>query len=124
MRNSERQRQNPWLKVVLKFLPPAQSAFLKVEITSTIPPFLLLLIYSVLIPEKPNSWCMFDTTTLVGVVIRGVGEKKTGKKGGNCLLGDGRIGQRRRREYIFSWSFDCYDCSYSQLAGLQNNDGL
>lgn len=47
-----------------------------------------------------------------------------GRKGGNGLLGDGRIGQRRRRESVISWSFYCCNCSYSQLAGLQNNDGL
>lgn len=68
---------------------------------------------------------MFDTTTLVGVVIRGVGEKKTGEKRGELPFGRWQNWTEEEEEGIhFSWSFDCYDCSYSQLAGLQNNDGL
>lgn len=54
------------------------------EITSGT--LLFWLIYSILIPEKPNPWCVFDTTTLVSVVIRGVGGKKPGEKTGGMAF--------------------------------------
>lgn len=70
---------------------------------------------------------MVDTAVLAGVVIRGVGEKKTGEKWGG-FWGDARIPKSAFGRWQ-DWteeeegiSFCCYNCSYSQLAGLQNND--
>lgn len=81
--NSGWQRQNPWLRVVLELLPQPKVLFKSGNNLSN-PSFLL--IYSILIPEKPNSLCVFDTATLVGVVSRGVGEKKTGGKMGGIAF--------------------------------------